>query len=219
MNFTKDELQEVRQYFKIRTADLRNKLTLIESTLAKIDKCGVNDTDTDTGTFTDPRDSQTYRTVKMPDGKIWMAQNLNYITSDSWCYGNDPANGKKYGRLYTWGAAIKACPSGWHLPSREEWDNLLEAVGSNAGKKLKSKSGWNSGGNGTDDYGFSALPGGRRNNFDGSFNTAGGHGFWWSATERGSSYAYIRLMYYNYDSVDEDYNYKVYGFSVRCLRD
>jgi uncharacterized protein (TIGR02145 family) len=173
------------------------------------------------GYFTDLRDGQKYRTVKMPDGKIWMAENLNYETDNSWCYDNADSNCTKYGRLYTWDDAMDACPTGWHLPSRSEWNNLESAVGSNAGKKLKSKTGWNSGGNGTDDYGFSALPGGFRGYLDhgGSFVYAGSDGKWWSATESDGSYAYNRNMYYNYDRVYEGNLYKSDGYSVRCVSD
>ncbi len=120
-------------------------------------------------TYTDPRDGQTYRTVKIGD-QVWMAENLNYEAKGSRCYGNDPANAKKYGRLYNRKTAMKVCPPGWHLPSDKEWDVLIEFVGGKevAGKNLKSKSGWNNyegiNGNGKDTYGFSALPGGKSGN-------------------------------------------------------
>ncbi|GBU21673.1 hypothetical protein R80B4_01573 [Fibrobacteres bacterium R8-0-B4] len=109
------------------------------------------------------------------------------------------------------------CPTGWHLPSNKEWDGLVGAAGgSTAGKKLKSKKGWNDyygqSGNGTDDYGFSALPGGYRNS-DGSFNGAGFNGYWWTATEL------FRSMNYYYDDVDEYHDVKSDGFSVRCVQD
>jgi uncharacterized protein (TIGR02145 family) len=110
---------------------------------------------------------------------------------------------------------MSACPSGWHLPSRAEWDDLESFVGSNAGKKLKSTTGWDSN-SGTDDYGFSALPGGFRYYNGASFRSAGGGGYWWSAT--GGSYAYSRVMYNDYDTVDENYNLEDYGFSVRCVQ-
>jgi uncharacterized protein (TIGR02145 family) len=111
------------------------------------------------------------------------------------------------------------CPVDWHLPSRAEWDQLMTAVGgsSTAGKKLKSQTGWYNN-NGTDDYGFSALPGGGRNYSGGSFDNAGSYGSWWGAAALGSSYAYGRYMYYNFDYVYENNYNKDYGFSVRCLR-
>jgi uncharacterized protein (TIGR02145 family) len=154
-------------------------------------------------------------------GKKWMTKNLNVPASDSWCYGNSSSNCDKYGRLYTWSAAKAACQSvGMRLPTRAEWDALVTAAGgsSTAGSKLKSKSGWYSGGNGTDQYGFSALPGGYRNS-GGSFNDAGNYGNWWTATENDGSLAYSRHMNYNNDHVNENLNYKSYGFSVRCLED
>lgn len=80
-------------------------------------------------TFTDERDGQVYKTVKLKDGKIWLAQNLNFEVENSWCYENDPENGKKYGRLYNWEAALAACPKGWHLPSDEEWWNMIQQYG------------------------------------------------------------------------------------------
>jgi uncharacterized protein (TIGR02145 family) len=172
------------------------------------------------GSFTDRRDSKSYKTIII-GGKMWMAENLNYKTSSgSWCYGGADSNCVKYGRLYNWETAKTVCPSGWHLPDTAEWRRLVEAAGgsSNAGKKLKSTSGWNNNGNGTDDFGFSALPGGYRS-AGGSFNTAGNYGYWWTATEYGGGNAYYRGMGYNYGTVDEGSNGVGYGFSVRCRED
>ncbi|MDR0516273.1 MAG: hypothetical protein LBH25_04440 [Fibromonadaceae bacterium] len=119
---------------------------------------------------------QAYKTVKIGT-QTWMAENLNYNTEGSKCYENEPANCEKYGRLYNWETAKEVCPSGWHLPSNEEWDKLYRfADGTSgtespyksktAGKYLKSKEGWNDdygkSGNGLDVFGFSALPGGDR---------------------------------------------------------
>jgi len=166
------------------------------------------------GNFADSRNGQTYRTVKIGN-KTWMTENLNFKTDNSWCYGNDESNCQKYGRLYTWDAAMKVCPSGWRLPTREDWNDLVEFAGGKvAGKELKSKTDWN----GTDDFGFSALPGGRRRT-GGSFLNVGGHGFWWSATEYGSGYAYYRLMHSGLEDVYEGWDLKSGGYSVRCLQD
>jgi uncharacterized protein (TIGR02145 family) len=166
--------------------------------------------------FTDARDGKTYRTVRIGT-QTWMAENLNYQTGNSWCYKNDPSNCSKYGRLYDWNTAKKACPAGWHLPSNQEWTTLVNYAGgaSTAGTKLKSKSpNWN----GEDAYGFSALPGGRRIT-DGSFYDLGSWGDWWSATEFDASYAYRRDMISGYTYVIEYYYLKSYGHSVRCLQD
>jgi uncharacterized protein (TIGR02145 family) len=147
-----------------------------------------------------------------------MAENLNYETGNSWCYDNSAVACKMYGRLYDWETAKKACPSGWHLPTRAEWDTLVNYVGSSAGKALKSKSGWYDNGNGTDASGFSALPGGYRYS-DGGFDGAGYGGFWWAATENGSGLAYYRYMGYGIDyNVREYGDDKSYGYSVRCVQ-
>jgi uncharacterized protein (TIGR02145 family) len=168
--------------------------------------------------FTDQRDNQTYRTVKIGD-LVWMAQNLNYEIDNSWYYKNPyELPNEKYGRLYTWDSALKACPNGWHLPSLDEWKLLMDAAGgkSIAGKKLKSKSGWNNV-NGTDEFGFSALPGGYRQEVD-DFSSEGSYGFWWSATENGDSCAY-RLGMSSEDGIGEQSYSKNSGNSVRCVQD
>jgi len=94
----------------------------------------------------------------------------------------------------------------------------LTAAGSSAGSKLKSTSGWYNDGNGTDQYGFSALPGGKRSS-DGDFYSAGGHGYWWTATEYSDGDAYGRYMRYDIDRVNGYYDGKGYGLSARCVQD
>jgi len=175
---------------------------------------GVSD-----GVLADLRDGKKYKVVKIGN-QIWMAENLNYETmSDSKCYGNKPENCTKYGRLYNWNTATKACPSGWHLPSKGEYEALDKAVGGEkvAGKKLKAESGWNKN-NGTDEVGFSALPGGGGYS-GGGFRDVGGNGYWWSASEYDSGSAWSRYVRYN----DENAYWNDYGksvlFSVRCLQD
>jgi uncharacterized protein (TIGR02145 family) len=173
----------------------------------------------DTSSFNDSRDGKTYRKVKIGE-QTWMAQNLNYLTeSGSWCYDNNTDNCNTYGRLYDWDVAMTVCPAGWRLPDTADWSRLFVAVGGSgvAGKTLKAKSGWNNNGNGTDEYGFSAMPGGLHGT-DGSFYHAGSDGYWWTATEDGSGNAYGRSLYYGYDNVDE-YDHGVdNGFSLRCIK-
>jgi uncharacterized protein (TIGR02145 family) len=115
---------------------------------------------------------------------------------------------------------MTACPSGWHLPSGADWDALVDAAGGSsiAGSKLKSKSGWYSDGNGTDAYGFSALPGGYHYS-GGNFDNAGSRGYWWTATEYNADNAYLRYMTYYVDNVYSDNSNKSYAWSVRCVGD
>ena len=172
-----------------------------------------------TGSMTDARDGQTYKIVKIGD-QVWMAQNLNFKTDSSFCYDNMESNCTKYGRLYQWDAAESGCPSGWHLPSLTEWETLFSTVGvqSTAGKVLKSTSGWNSSGNGTDAFGFYALPAGYRN-YEREYKNVGKGAHFWSSTEADSYYAYRMILRYNSIMVDYVDENKDYSYSVRCLKD
>jgi len=166
-------------------------------------------------------DISRYKTVTIGN-QTWTARNLDIQTGVSWCYDNKQSNCDVYGRLYDWNTAMKICPVGWHLPTSRDWDVLIAAVGGSsvAGKKLKADHGWYNNGNGTDDFQFSALPGGYRYS-NGYFYGAGNYGYWWTAAENGGSYAYGRNMYYLNDGVFEYYYYndESYGFSVRCVKD
>ena len=161
-------------------------------------------------------DINSYRTTVIGT-QTWMAENLDYAIAGSACYDSLKSNCDKYGRLYTWDAANRACPVGWHLPSDDEWTTLVDFIGDNAGTKLKSTTGWITNSNGTDDYEFSALPGGSGNGV-GFFIEGRSIGRWWSATERddydGRAWSrYIRLQV-GWDSYD-----KTHLFSVRCVED
>jgi uncharacterized protein (TIGR02145 family) len=166
----------------------------------------------ETGIFTDSRDGTTYRTVKI-GRQTWMAKNLNYQTGKSWCYNNKADNCHEYGKLYDWETAMKACPAGWHLPSRDEWSELVNFIGGKeiAGTKLKSTSP-----NSKDNLWFSALPGGARHT-TGIFVDRSLVGYWWTASEYDVSRAYGLSMGANYTSVDESNIDKNYSFSVRCV--
>jgi uncharacterized protein (TIGR02145 family)/uncharacterized repeat protein (TIGR02543 family) len=151
------------------------------------------------GTFIDGRDEKTYRWVEIGTQK-WMAENLNYAAEGSKCYDNKPDSCEKYGRLYDWETAMNGassssanpsgvqgvCPVGWHLPSDAEWTTLTDFVGgeSTAGTKLKSATDWQSYSGvpvGTDQYGFSALPGGWVSGA--GFSNVRRYGVWWSPTD------------------------------------
>jgi len=180
--------------------------------------------------------SKNFKTIEI--GKqIWMKENLNIDINGSVCYKNDPANCKKYGRLYDWHTALKACPNGWHLATNKEWEELFRYVDGTpcknppcndpyispyiskvAGKYLKAASGWSYGGNGTDEFGFSALPGGFGFS-DGYFSNANDLGYWWSAYEGSDEAAFYFYMDYYYDMARHGYGSKLYLFSVRCVKD
>jgi uncharacterized protein (TIGR02145 family) len=143
-----------------------------------------------------------------------------------------------YGYLYNWYAVNdlrKLCPAGWHVPTDGEWTSLIqftvptETVSAtvrftqspNAGGKLKSTSTlWITAtppSPGTDNFGFTALPGGFRFN-DGSFLSVRAGAFFWSATDDNLNARY-RYLYNNNSNVDRNFLGKSVGASVRCLRD
>ncbi len=165
--------------------------------------------------------------------------------STSWCYDDDPSNCDKYGRLYTWAASMDSigtwstngigcgygstcsptypvrgiCPTGWHLPTKAEFETLFTAVGGSfqAAKRLKSTSGWEAAGEAIDAYGFSALPAGARDN-KGAFSSPGLYAYFWSATEF-RDYAYNIFLYSNDEFAYLKYVDKYLGLSVRCIKD
>ena len=75
--------------------------------------------------FVDERDGQSYEVMLLKDGNYWLSENLNYQIEASWCYDDSLDNCTRYGRLYSWSAAMESCPEGWKLPSDEEWKLLL----------------------------------------------------------------------------------------------
>jgi len=169
-------------------------------------------------TFTDSRDGNKYKMVSIGT-QIWMAENLNYNAGSSVCYNNLPSNCNTYGRLYNWNTALTACPSGWHLPSVTEWNVLTSYAGGapTAGTKLKAKNGWNSD-DGTDDFGFSALPGSYGLSNGNFADNIGNSGYWWSASGWSNNADY-RFMQHNRSQVYGDDVGKGALLSVRCLRD
>jgi uncharacterized protein (TIGR02145 family) len=185
-----------------------------------------------------------FETVKIGT-QIWAAKNLNCNVRGSKCYDNNPANCAKYGHLYDWSTAMALpsscnssdcssriqarhrgiCPSGWYIPSDADWDALITAVGGSgvAGYKLKATSGWYNDawdGNGTDDYGFSALPGGIGYS-NGIFED--GDAYWWGTSNQYSSYgdhgAYFLRVSYGSDYAYWGETFKSNLHSVRCIKD
>jgi uncharacterized protein (TIGR02145 family) len=191
-------------------------------------------------------EGNTYKTVEIGT-QVWMAENLNYAVAGSKCGGSDgllkdenTENCDIYGRLYDWATAMAialncnsypckeyiqskhkgVCPVGWHIPGSGEWRVLFN----NANPKLAAVNGWHDDGNGTDDFGFSALPGGAGNS-EGSFfrNNAGYFGSWWTTEEyNGSVSAYhviIGIRYYYGGGVLSSGNNKRFLRSIRCIQD
>ncbi|MDB0025495.1 fibrobacter succinogenes major paralogous domain-containing protein [Flavobacteriales bacterium] len=179
-----------------------------------------------------------YSTVQIGD-QCWFAENLRtttYLNGDAipqnlsdtdWFsttsgamafYGNVPTNSG----LYNWYAVDDArglCPSGWHVPTDEEWTMLTDHLGgeSVAGGQMKTNYAWFNDVNGTNSSGFSGLPGGFRSS-NGIFVDAGYSGSWWSSSPVGSS-AWYRYLFFNYESVGRSDTNQRFGFSVRCVRD
>jgi uncharacterized protein (TIGR02145 family) len=199
----------------------------------------------ETGTVTDI-DGNVYKTVKIGD-QWWMSENLivthyrngdaiPHITNNSewtrlqtsaYCsYDNDEANVTIYGRLYNWYAVNDShgiAPAGWHVPSDDEWQTLVDYLGgsSDAGSKMKEIGidHWLSPNEGaTNESDFSALPGGFRGALEGTYHNLGGYTVFWSATEYGNL-AWTRELWDNISYIVRDYVAKQNGFSVRCLKD
>lgn len=169
--------------------------------------------------MTDGRDGTIYKTVTIGN-QAWLAENLAYEASGSYWYNNKKAPGK--GKLYTWEAAKNACPSGWHLPTDEEWQKMEVALGMDAsqaedigfrgtdqGKQLKSK--------GTS--GMNLQLGGFRHT-DGSFGGLNENGFYWTATSHMTDgTAYRRSLNAGSDQVYRTNHDVTYGYSCRCVKD
>jgi uncharacterized protein (TIGR02145 family) len=201
----------------------------------------------------DLRDGHQYSVVIIGD-QVWMGENLAYLPSVSfpasgslsepfyYVYdynGTDVVSAKAtvnystYGTLYNWPAAMTACPTGWHLPTDAEWDQLAQFISDKLGPytnegtlwqkvggHLKSTYGWPVGCNGTDDFGFSALPGGGRMPW-GAFGYFGNIGYWWGFTVGDSPNAWIRFIRWDGSELHRRGNdvYKDNGYSIRCVKD
>ncbi len=174
------------------------------------------------GILTDSRDGHRYRVVKIGN-QIWLAQNLNFSCANSWCYGGDTARCSIFGRLYNWYTATEVCPSGWHLPRHEEWDELADVVGGSddAGQKLKTTGGWSEHGNGFDAFGYGVRPGGRRSE-DGISEGIGSSAYFWTASRLILNNARIRGFLAGSTSMERGVKWfddLKRGLSVRCVED
>jgi len=220
-----------------------------EDSEAPVDPCKTEGVDDCVyGTVTDDRDGQTYKTVKIGN-QTWMAENLNFETDDSYCYNDSAEYCGKYGRLYLWKTAMDSvgiwstngkgcgysadcspkypvrgiCPKGWHLPTKDEFDTLLVAVGGQftASPMLRSTSGWidDEGTNysGSDAYGFSALPAGLK--VIDRYESEGCIADFWASNVGYGNNVYILGMECGYDFASVRVIYNCIGLSVRCLKD
>jgi len=198
---------------------------------------------------------QTYNTV-LVGNQCWLKENLNVGTRidgsedqednaviEKYCYDDDDANCITYGGLYQWNEMMQyveyegaqgICPSGWHVPTDDEW-KVLEGYtdsqypigdtewdktgwrGSDVSIKLRTQWGWNNNWNGTDDFGFSILPGGRRF-YSSSFYYLGIYAYFWTSTMRTYD-AYSRELNGSADASYRSADGFHYGYSVRCLKD
>lgn len=201
------------------------------------------------GEMIDERDGQTYKTVTIGT-QIWMAENLKFEynkgSAKSFCYNDDEDYCSIYGLLYTWSAAVDSaasfsngckgcgvgkiynpsgtirgiCPSGWHLPSIDEWKTLFAAVnrGDSAAIRLKSTDFWSSDCNGLDSYGFSVLPAGWRNIL-GNYLSESNFAEFWISMDNQKRYAYYAEVTLSDEVFINDSAYKDNAFSVRCIMD
>ena len=199
---------------------MKNKSLLMTIIILGIEMSSVAQV---TGTYTDSRDGNVYKTVTI-GSQTWMAENVAHKTENGcWAYNNDQDNVKTYGYLYNWDSAKKACPPGWHLSSKDEWSALsaylggefvaagkLKEAGTNHWQKPVSEP--------TNETGFTALPGGFRNEKT-EFYDLGYMCFYWCSSEENTEKAHHILIYSHTTHVTISYIEKNYGFSVRCVKD
>jgi uncharacterized protein (TIGR02145 family) len=214
---------------------MRNKSLLMTVVIMNMAMCSIAQV---AGTFKDARDGKIYKTVK-EGTQTWLAGNLAFKSSSGcWAYDNNKTNIITYGYLYSWETAKKVCPAGWHLPSMAEWTILTDFAGGDktAGNKLKEAGSkhWASPNEGaTNTSGFTALPGGGRQE-DGQFTNIKIYGNWWTSDVRVMTEPSTKTTTTYCEGIamagDPDYpleinsmvntslNNKEAAFSVRCIK-
>lgn len=200
--------------------------------------------------FRDNRDGRKYKAIRIGN-QTWMEENLAYreypqVTGE--VYIEEPVDDeigldglefavagpkrdpRKYGQLYTWDEARKACPEGWHLPTDLEWKVLEKNLGMSSleadsrGRresdaeaiKVKSTQDWMDGGNGSNQSGFNVLPAGMSRY--GKEIRLGSHAYFWTATQQNSTKAWFRDVYFAKSGINRLYYNKNAGYSVRCVK-
>ena len=189
-------------------------------------------------------DGNIYPTVLIGN-QWWMAENLRsstyangesipnvsdstswaQLTSGAWCnFNNSEANDADFGKMYNWHTVAdprSVCPTDWHVPTVAEWTTLVDYLGGQpvAGEKMKTTTVWqNVVTNGTNESGFSALPGGSRNGYSGTFYSIGYYGYWWSSTEGNLNTARVYHLLNISNNIFSGHNAKKEGYSIRCIR-
>lgn len=172
--------------------------------------------------FKDSRDKQKYLLAKIGD-RVWFTENLNYKIDGSFCYKDDDALCQAYGRLYTWDAAIKACPNGFHLPTQEDFESLWQEAGAdfNAAYLLKAEYNWSGETNGNDSLKFGAMPAGNRFD-DETYGNMSKFAFFWSSEKNLESTEKNKAQVWYMTSKSMAFSFmnkpKNFGFSVRCVQ-
>lgn len=188
------------------------------------------------GTCTDPRDGQSYKTITYKDlnkntSITWLAQNLNFKTKGALAYGHNEKNRERVGLLYNWNAAMKACPKGWHLPTKEEWNQLRNGFGGweKSGLALKSERGWYSdylkegdSANGNNSSWFNVKPAGEFNFYEGEMTFEGKRekSYFWAASSWAENTAVVFEFWALWFKVSRYQAMDVKnGYSCRCVED
>jgi len=171
-------------------------------------------------TFKDVRDGKVYKTVVI-NNQTWMAENLNFVTENSWCYNDDAKNCEKYGRLYSLDAALKACPNGWRMSDDNDWSALVNTLGAKqiTGGILKETgtANWKTPNTGaTNSSGFSAIPAGLKLT-DGKYTNEGTMASFWSQFADKSG-AWGRHLTYDAANLNSYNSPEHKAYSLRCVK-
>jgi uncharacterized protein (TIGR02145 family) len=161
------------------------------------------------GVFIDSRDGIEYSTIQIGN-QIWMEENLSFESYDSWCYDEKKSNCSRYGRLYTFESAQNACPDGWHLPSADEWSQMIETFNKEReGKALSLEEKKNC---------FNSNLGGWRSK-SGNFYNSKEIGYYWTSDIKSVDFAWYYYVNILSDQFHKNYHNIHMAFSVRCVKD
>ncbi len=225
---------------------MKKSILLLTFLVWSLFSCSKSDNNNNNNSNSDVLDinGNIYQTVTICN-QTWMKSNLNVskyrngdeipqvtdgtqwanLTTGAWCYyQNNTSNGPVYGKLYNWYALNDPrglAPTGWHIPSFQEWNGLYSCLGDNLGGKMKEGGTlhWLTPNTGaTNESGFTGLPNGLRST-NGIFGFLGKHGYWWSTTEYSSSEMVTYDLNYDNGGISTYNINKTSGLSVRCVKD